>query len=49
MMQWCLPCLRQHGGRLASASGPKTGAISIQLKIVSSESATALRMTRPTV
>jgi hypothetical protein len=38
-MQWCLPCLRQHGGRLASASGPKIGAIGIQLMITSCVSA----------
>lgn len=44
IMQWCLPCLRQHGGRLASAAGANCGAISIQLKIVRSRTAVARRI-----
>jgi hypothetical protein len=46
IMQWCLPFLRQHGGRFASASGPNKGAISIQLNIVKSESAIVRRIAK---
>jgi len=44
IMQWCLPFLRQHAGRLASASGASTGAISIQLKSIISEIEIARRI-----
>src|ERR1039457_5409972 len=44
IMQRCLPCLRQQGGRLASASGANSGAIISQLKIVSSERAIVRRV-----
>jgi len=39
-----LPFLRQQAGRAASASGASSGAISIQLKIISSESAIERRI-----
>ena len=44
IMQWCLPCRRQHGGRLASASGLKAGAANCQLKTASNAIETMRRM-----
>jgi hypothetical protein len=44
-----LPFLRQHGGRFALASGPNSGAISIQLNNIISESAIMRRMAMRTV
>ena len=43
-MQWCLPWRRQQGGRLASGSEAKRGAISIELKISIRKSAMARRI-----
>jgi hypothetical protein len=41
-----LPLLRQHAGRLASASGAKSGAISIQLNNIINESAIVRRIAK---
>ena len=46
IMQWCLPFLRQHAGRLAWASGASSGQISAKLKSIISEMAAARRMIR---
>jgi hypothetical protein len=46
IMQWCLPFLRQQAGRLTSASGANSGAISIQLKSIISATAIERRIAK---